>query len=649
MIHSFVCKFTGLAFRSNRNEDVQRINFEPGKNYYRSKANEGNFIGLVKLLADENEILAKHIENCQQLARSGHRSPITFLSKSFINGALFAIREYLVMTIVNEINRNGGRFGLLMDGSQDVSSKEQISVVVRYINDASDVVERSISFFNAKDTSGEALYNALRSTLSDIGLSLSNTVGCSFDGAANMRGEFCGLKSYIIENNVNCMYVWCLSHQFNLANNFAIAASEPIQRILKIAEDSAKIFRGSYVKMNIWSEIAKSVPGYNPLQRLKLIGTTRWSSKPNAIATIIDDETHLFVLIKAMIKVCSLKNLERKKLEDACEILNSWLNYENIMTTYVLQKIFTVTNQTTLFLQTAGLSFVNGIESLTKCNKMLEDVKNQLSNYLKEANNFVEKTNDLLSCDEEVQSLECECVIRLPIEEEHQEMIANLQLEFGRFIETLKDRINNNILLEFDREHSLYDEMHTLDPIYAKACFMSSNGSIRIKKLCDINNVDQKIVMNELKELIFDFFNDKINKLVEGSDENSDSDEAAANIRSQNVKHDVDVVRKSCHCSLCILKYIGAAGDHDREIKFANISRLYKYIAIIPCTQVKCERDFSKMKLIKTRLRANLTDESMENLMLISSEANMFEHIDLHDIVNHIIEKSPKVSLYLNT
>lgn len=578
MMNSFVFKFTGLAFRSNRNEDVQSINFEPGKNYYRSKANEGNFIGLVKLMADENETLAQHIENCQQLAKSGQRSPITFLSKYSINSALFAIREYLVMTIVDEINRNGGRFGLLMDGSQDVSSKEQISVVVRYINDANDVVERSISFFNAKDTSGEALYNTLRSTLSDVGLSVSNIIGCSFDGAANMRGEFCGLKSYIMENNVNCMYVWCLSHQFNLANNFAIAASEPIKRILKIAEDSAKIFRGSHVKMNIWSETAKSVPGYNPLQRLKLIGTTRWSSKPNAIVTIISDETHLFVLIKAMIKVCSLKNLDRKKLEDACEILNSWLIYENIMTTYVLHHIFTVTNEATVFLQKAGLSFVDGIESLKKCNKMLEDFKNQLCNYLKEADNFVKKTNDLLSSDGEIQSLECECVIRLPVEEENQEIITNLQIEFGKFIETLQDRINNNILLQFDREHSLYDEMHTLDPIYAKACFMSGNESIRIKKLCDINNVDQKIVMNELKELIFGFFNDKNDNFVEGSDENGDSDEATANIPLQNVKCDANVVHKICHCSSCILKYISAEGDHDREIKFANISRLYKYI-----------------------------------------------------------------------
>lgn len=185
----FVYKFIGLAFRSDTNESVQSINFNPGKNYYRSEANEGNFIGLIKLMAGENATLAQHIKNCEDIAKTGARNSITFLSKTFINSALFTIREYLVKKIVNEINRNGGHFGILMDGSQDIASKEQISIVVRYVNDSNEVVERSISFFNAKDTSGEALYTKLRSILSDVGLLHSNIVGCSFDGASNMRGD----------------------------------------------------------------------------------------------------------------------------------------------------------------------------------------------------------------------------------------------------------------------------------------------------------------------------------------------------------------------------------------------------------------------------------------------------------------------------
>lgn len=234
--------FTGLAFRSTANEGVASIDIEPGNNYFRSEANEGNFIGLIKLMAGENLALAKHIKNCQDYAKTGRRNPLTFLSKNFINSALLSVREYLVKTIVDEIIRNGGCFGLLMDGSQDISTKEQISVVVRYINDTNDIVEHTIGFFNAKSTSGEALYASLQYVLSNIGLSVSNIVGCSFDGAPNMRSAGCGLNFHIKKNNINCIYVWCLSHQFNLAVKVAVGGCTPVKKILEIAEDSAKMF-----------------------------------------------------------------------------------------------------------------------------------------------------------------------------------------------------------------------------------------------------------------------------------------------------------------------------------------------------------------------------------------------------------------------
>lgn len=148
--------FAGLSFHSHRNEGVKNIDLDPNQNYFRTEANEGNFIGMVKLMAGENPALANHLKICQYNALNGLRNQPTFLSSCFITSTLFAIRKYLVKTIVNAINRNGGQYGLLMDGSQDISCKEQISVVVRYINDTNEIVEHTISFFNAKDTSGEA-------------------------------------------------------------------------------------------------------------------------------------------------------------------------------------------------------------------------------------------------------------------------------------------------------------------------------------------------------------------------------------------------------------------------------------------------------------------------------------------------------------
>lgn len=302
--------FIGLAFRGNCRENLMSISLDDDTSYFRSE-NEGNFVGMVKMLASENADLAAHIKKCQEKSANGCKSQLTYLSTNFVNRTLYVIRKHLVNEVVSEIKRNGGRFGLLMDGSQDITSQEQISVVVRYVNDTNDVVECSILFFNAADTSGKGLHDLLKAKLLEIGLCMSDIVGFSFDGAPNMRSEITGLSAYIKESNLDSIYTWCLSHRYNLVIKTATSGSDEIRNILLLAEDSAKLFRSSYVKMNVWNEVVKTAPHICSREKLKLIGTTRWISKQDATRSIIGNGMSLYVLIKSLLKVCSLKNMER--------------------------------------------------------------------------------------------------------------------------------------------------------------------------------------------------------------------------------------------------------------------------------------------------------------------------------------------------
>ena len=48
------------------------------------------------------------------------------------------------------------------------------------------------------------------------GLSISRIRGQGYDGASNMQGEFCGLKSLILKENSSAFYVHCFAHQLKL-------------------------------------------------------------------------------------------------------------------------------------------------------------------------------------------------------------------------------------------------------------------------------------------------------------------------------------------------------------------------------------------------------------------------------------------------
>lgn len=622
----------------------------------------------MKLLAGENPDLAEHIQECQEHEKTGKRNQLTFMSNNFVNNSLFIIRKFLLRTIVNEINASGGQFGLLMDGSQDISTQEQISLVVRYIDGKNKVVERTIGFFNIAKTSGEALYESVRSKLDEVGLPLDNIVGCSFDGASNMQSEVKGVISFIkMHHNTNCFFSWCLSHRFNLCVKSAFGSSNKIKEVLSLAEECAKIFRSSYKRMNVWVEVITAISGFNSKRRLKMIGKTRWSSNQDAIKSIIKDETSLYAVIKSLLKVCSLDNLDGAALVNASTLLNSWLRYDNVVVAFLLHKVFSTITPTTKFLQKMGLHILIGVRSLKACMKRLEECENKLDDYIQQAIEFVNQTNSKLSNDKEISELDCDCYISLPIEEQKAAKNDRIKAIFRDFIEKLRNAIDERVLSDFDGTESIYRELLLFDPLFAKEIFETDENSVGIPLLCEINKItDQNAAIRELKKFTFEFIQhqnrpesvavlsnniyeneflcfdegeDELNLIIESD---SDAEETQADLNSVKI---CQINGKKCCCLDCILKYIYS--NEERMKTYSIILKIFKYVATLPSTQVKCERDFSKLKLTKTRLRSSLGENMLENLIIISTESGMFKNVDIEDIVDEIVASSTRITSYV--
>ncbi|KAL6575834.1 hypothetical protein OROHE_000815 [Orobanche hederae] len=78
----------------------------------------------------------------------------------------------------------------VIDESGDCSGKEQMAVVVRYVNCAGFVMERFLGIIHVKETSANSLKEALQNLLGLHRLSLSSIRGQGYDGASNMRGRY---------------------------------------------------------------------------------------------------------------------------------------------------------------------------------------------------------------------------------------------------------------------------------------------------------------------------------------------------------------------------------------------------------------------------------------------------------------------------
>nr|XP_028945166.1 zinc finger MYM-type protein 1-like [Malus domestica] len=78
-------------------------------------------------------------------------------------------------------------FSILVDEARDVSVKEQMAMVLRYVDDNEHVIERFVGIQHVTDTTSSSLKDAIDTFFSRNGLSISKLQGQGYDGASNMR------------------------------------------------------------------------------------------------------------------------------------------------------------------------------------------------------------------------------------------------------------------------------------------------------------------------------------------------------------------------------------------------------------------------------------------------------------------------------
>ncbi|XP_070014166.1 uncharacterized protein [Nicotiana sylvestris] len=127
------------------------------------------------------------------------------IQKEIVN----ACAKEIMKAIVEDLN--GDYFGILVDESKDVSHKEQMALVLRYVNKEGKLIERFLSIVHVKKTTSSSLQKAIYDFLLVHSLSPSQIRGQGYDGASNIQGEINGLKTLILKDNPSAYCIHCFA------------------------------------------------------------------------------------------------------------------------------------------------------------------------------------------------------------------------------------------------------------------------------------------------------------------------------------------------------------------------------------------------------------------------------------------------------
>ncbi|XP_059310541.1 uncharacterized protein LOC132061873 [Lycium ferocissimum] len=160
-----------------------------------------------------------------------------------------------IKAIIEELN--GDYFALLVDEAFDVSRKEQMAIVLRYVGRMGFVMERLIDIIHVQDTCASSLKEAIVNLLAQHSLSLSYVHGQCYDGASNMQGRINGLKMLIRQESRSAHSVHCFAHQLQLRFVAVSKKCVEVRELVLLVSSILNMLGASFKRMDEYRDSQK--------------------------------------------------------------------------------------------------------------------------------------------------------------------------------------------------------------------------------------------------------------------------------------------------------------------------------------------------------------------------------------------------------
>lgn len=646
----------GLSYRGDKDEAAYNLE-DITKDH-------GNFLELILLVSKYDMCLKDHvskcIENSKKLQSSGGKgrgSLITLLSKTTVNKVIQAIRMLIQENISKEV-REAGMFSIQIDTTQDITSKDQCSIIVRYVTDC--INEKLLAVVECESSTGQNLFKLLTEVLKSCKLNITNCIGNSTDGAANMQGQYNGFSSWLSTESPGQIHIWCYAHILNLVLADTTKVVVESASLFSLLNDIAVFIRDSYQRMNTWEKVSQD-PHH---RRISVIGETRWWSKDAALRKVFGEFSNpdsalfhsLLYTLSRIEENVSSKPEARVRAKSYAESL---LKYETILTAQIFLRIFELTTPLSKYLQTTQMDISKAIQMVQGTYEKLKTITRDFDSIQMTADKFVKWANDKIQ-EEESYHLEVQTTLpqkrirkRKRMADETDDDVAVCDA-----VSAYKIRVHN-VILDTVTE-SMNRRFLSCGTLYADLACLEPNSFSDIKK-----SGLQAPAMEELSKRLVRF------------DEGATSENLRSQLASFAMQWDrlktsplevytivedvsmenqesklpeTELVNKSCmackNCAICcykILQRYNLLTDAYNVIGLA-----YKFLLSLSFTQVACERSFSTLKFIKTRLRSSVSQEHLSSLMLMAIEKDILMNLDSDDVIDRVAETSELLRNLLN-
>nr|XP_009597886.1 zinc finger MYM-type protein 1-like [Nicotiana tomentosiformis] len=573
----------GLAFRGHREDELS--------------LNKGKFL----------EILSWYAERCDKirdlvLKKAPKNDQLT--SHKIQKDIIIACKIEIVKTIMDDLN--GDFFALLVDESCDVSRKEQVVIVLRYVNICGSVVEHFIGITHVRNTSTLCLKKAIVDYLAQHSLSLSYVRGQCYDGASNIQGDLRGLKTLIQQESKSAYSIHCFAHQLQLTLVAVSKKCLEVEELVLLVSNVLNIVGGSFKHMDDLRESqAEKVQealdmgeletdrGLNQELGLARAADTRWGSHYKSFKNFI-------FMFGSIIDVLNTIVVDARTLEERAKAkgyLSTCQTFEVAFMLHLMRGVLGITNELNTSLQKKKeQDIANAILLVEVAKKRLQKLREE------ECNSLIDKVSAF-------------CV-------KYNILIPNFD-DFYVNAGRSRRKVTDYTILHHYRVDIFFKIIDwQVQELNARFNEVTTNLLVGVACLNPVDSFSSfdinKILM--MAELYPDDFDENIMVTLKNQLETYIVDIRNVDERFSNLQGLVDL-------SETLVKT-------KKHLNYPFVFRLVKFALLLPVATATVERTFSVMKLIKSELRNRMNDEFMSGYLVPYVERKIFNTIYDETIMN---------------
>ncbi|XP_048422930.1 zinc finger MYM-type protein 1-like [Pyrus x bretschneideri] len=238
----------------------------------------------------------------------------------------------------------------MVDESRDISTNEQMAVILRYVDNKGQVIERFMGFQHVTETTSSKLKEFIDEFLKLHDLSYSNLRGQGYDGASNMRAK---------KNSDVAAF-------FTLTNSLVNVVGCSCKR-----RDALREKQQENLLKAIENDCLETGQGLNQETSLKRAGDTRWNSHYGALISLITMFSSVVDVLDMIVKDCY-----NDSVGEAKRLLKDLQSFEFVFLLFLMKSILGVTNDLSQALQKKDQEIVNAMALVKTCKEQLRCMRN---------------------------------------------------------------------------------------------------------------------------------------------------------------------------------------------------------------------------------------------------------------------------------